>query len=470
MARWEFKLPDIGEGVTEGEIVSWLIKPGEMVKEDQPMVEVMTDKATVTITSPRAGAVVETRGTIGHVVQVHEVLVVFEVDGAGAAAAPEAKNGASSDGPAATAVGDIKESLPGLGAPSPRRGTIPVGPPAPSSAYFNEKPLATPATRKLARDLEVDLKVVPPTGPSGRVTRTDVESFAQNGTSGSHTTPVERRPITDLLPPPPHGAPAATTTQQAPPNDTRGRDAVRITAPTKEQGALEERVPFAGMRRKIATKMAQSKHTAAHFTFVEECEVTALKALRARLKGPAEKEGVKLSFLPFIVKAVVAALKKHPVLNSALDESTNELVYRKYFNIGIAASTDAGLIVPVVKDCDRRSILEIAREISRLSDDAKAGKSKIEDLGGSTFTITSLGAQGGLFATPIINFPEVGILGVHQMKQRPVVKDGQIVVGEVMLLSLSFDHRIVDGHVGAAFAYDIIGFLENPDRLFLEMA
>lgn len=226
---------------------------------------------------------------------------------------------------------------------------------------------------------------------------------------------------------------------------------------------------MAGMRKRIASKMAQSKHTAAHFTFVEECDVTALKALRARLKGPAEASGVKLTFLPFIAKACVAALKKHPILNSALDESTNELVYRKYYNVGIATSTDAGLMVPVVKDCDRRSLLDIAREIDRLGVDAKAGKSKAEDLGGSTFTITSLGAQGGLFATPILNFPEVGILGVHQMKQRPVVRDGQIVVGEVMLLSLSFDHRIVDGHVGAAFAYDIIGYLENPDRLFLEI-
>ena len=216
--------------------------------------------------------------------------------------------------------------------------------------------------------------------------------------------------------------------------------------------------------------MATSKTTAAHFTFVEECDVTALKELRARMKPAAEKAGVKLSFLPFIVKAVVAALKRHPVLNSALDETTNELVFRKYFHIGIAASTDAGLMVPVVKDADRKSLLEIARDIDRLASEARAGKSKVEDLGGSTFTVTSLGAQGGLFATPIINFPEVGILGVHQMKQRPVVKDGQIVVGEVMLLSLSFDHRIVDGHVGAAFAYDIIGFLEDPDRLFLEMA
>ncbi|MEA2749527.1 MAG: hypothetical protein QOI41_3670, partial [Myxococcales bacterium] len=248
------------------------------------------------------------------------------------------------------------------------------------------------------------------------------------------------------------------------------REAVKITAPSAAQGALEERVPFAGLRRKIAAKMSQSVHTAAHFTFVEECDCTQIKALRARLRPAAEKQGVKLTFLPFIVKAVVAALKARPILNSALDESTNELVYRKYYNIGIAASTDAGLIVPVVKDADRKSLLEIARDIERVATDAKNGKSKMEDLQGSTFTITSLGADGGLFATPIINFPEVGILGVHQIKQKPVVKDGQIVIGDVMLLSLSFDHRIVDGHVGAAFAYDIIHYLEDPDRLFLEMA
>ena len=245
---------------------------------------------------------------------------------------------------------------------------------------------------------------------------------------------------------------------------------MKIAAPAGTTAAQEERVPFAGMRRKISNKMAQSVHTAAHFTFVEECDVQALKALRARLKPLGEAQGVKLTFLPFVVKAVVAALKKHAVLNSALDESTNELVYRKYYNIGIAASTDAGLMVPVVKDCDRKSILEIAKEIDRVASDARAGKSKVEDLSGSTFTITSLGTQGGLFATPIINFPEVGILGLHQIKQKPVVRDGQIVVGEVMLLSLSFDHRIVDGHIGAAFAYDIIGYLENPDRLLLEMA
>jgi pyruvate dehydrogenase E2 component (dihydrolipoamide acetyltransferase) len=187
------------------------------------------------------------------------------------------------------------------------------------------------------------------------------------------------------------------------------------------------------------------------------------------LRPIAEKEGVKLTFLPFITKAVVAALQKHPVLNSALDESTNELVYRRYFHIGIAAATDQGLMVPVVRDADRKSILEIAREIDRLAQAAKNGTIAPHELTGSTFTITSLGAQGGLFATPVLNFPEVGILGVHQIKQKPVVRNGQIVIGEIMLLSLSFDHRIVDGHVGAAFAYEIIDYLQEPERLLLEL-
>lgn len=447
MALWEFKLPDIGEGVTEGEVVSWLVEPGDDVTEDQPMVEIMTDKATVTIAAPKAGKIVETRGGVGEVVAVHSVLVVFDVAGGAAQERPKS-NGSSAakdDGPAATAVGDIRESLPGMGAG--RAAAAPVQASA-GGGYFSDKPLATPATRKAARDLGVDLRTVPPTGPQGRVLRKDVEAFAKsagsNGGGGAHPAPTAQ------------GAPA--------------HSAVAIAKPRGGAASeLEERVPFAGMRRKIAQRMQQSTQTAAHFTFVEECDVSAVKELRARLKPQAEKAGVKLTFLPFIVKAVVAALKRHPVLNSALDETTQELVYRKYFDIGIAASTDAGLMVPVVRQADRLSLVEIAREIDRLAADAKAGKAKVEDLGGSTFTITSLGAQGGLFATPVINFPEVGILGVHQIKKRPVVRDDRIVVGEVMLLSLSFDHRIVDGHVGAAFAYDIIDYLENPDRLFLEM-
>ncbi len=450
MARWEFKLPDIGEGVTEGEIVSWLIKAGDMVKEDQPMIEVMTDKATVTITAPKSGTLVELRGKFVEVIAVHAVMVVFEMGGCSAAAsAPVTANGgtnvhAKDDGPAATAVGDIKESLPGMAARAPVAAAQSSGGSGASGAvstYFNDKPLATPATRKLARDMSVDLRQVPPSGPQGRVTRTDVESF-------------KRAPAPAVS--------SARPSAAAPP--------AQAAAPVHiAHGPAEERIPFAGMRRKISQKMAQSVHTAAHFTFVEECDVTRLKDLRARLKAPAEAAGVKLSFLPFIVKATVAALKKHPMLNTALDESTNELVFRKYFHIGIATSTDAGLMVPVVKDADRKSVLEIAKDIDRLAEAARAGKAKLDDLTGSTFTITSLGSQGGLFATPIINFPEVGILGVHQMKQKPVVRDGQIVIGDVMLLSLSFDHRIVDGHIGAAFAYEVIAYLEQPERMFLEM-
>ncbi len=449
MAKWEFKLPDIGEGVTEGEVVSWLV-------------EVMTDKATVTITSPKAGTIAELHGKVGQVVKVHATLVTYDLSNGGAAVAPPAPSvaaeptaksipsGEKEKGPAATAVGDIKEDLPGMSLM--RAAQQPVAAAAASGAvagYFAEKPLATPATRKLARELEVDLKRVPPTGPMGRVTKDDVQKF-KSGAPPAATAHVNGNGV--------HHA-ETLAAKRAP---------VVIAPAPGEAAALEERIPFVGVRRKIAERMAQSTQTAAHFTFVEECDVTGLKAVRDRLKPKAEKQGVKLTPLAFVAKAVVAALVKHPTLNSALDESTNELVVRKYINLGIAASTDAGLMVPVIKDAHQKSILELAREIERLGKGAKEGKLKPQDLSGSTFTITSLGAQGGLFATPIINFPEVAILGVHQMKQKPVVRDGQIVIGEVMLLSLSFDHRIIDGHVGAAFAYDVIHYLEDPDSLLLE--
>jgi pyruvate dehydrogenase E2 component (dihydrolipoamide acetyltransferase) len=474
MARYEFKLPDIGEGVTEGEIVEWHVKAGDQVNEDQPLVEVMTDKATVTIASPKKGKIVETFGAKGQVVKVHSVLVVYDVGGGEAAASAPATAEApkKADGPAATAVGDIKESLPGMGgfvatagrgAPAPvasndnvrsleefRESHVHAG--ADEYRAPNGKALATPATRKLARDLGVDLTRVRPSGDGGRVTKDDVRGFVARQQSGARA------------PAPVQGVPAASNAIAAP-----ARAPISIAPAAGAKGeALEERVPFRGLRRKISEKMHLSKNTAAHFTFVEEVDCTDLKALRERLKPKAESMGVKLSYLPFIVKAVVAALKKHPTLNSALDESTEELVVRKYFNIGIATATEAGLVVPVVKNADKRSIVDIAREIERVATNARNGKSAIEDLQGSTFTITSLGQQGGLFATPIINFPEVAILGVHQMKEKPVVKNGQIVIGNVMLLSLSFDHRIIDGHIGAAFAYEIIGYLQDPDRLMLE--
>ena len=475
MSTFEFKLPDIGEGVMEGEIVSWLVEPGQSVAEDDPMVEVMTDKATVTIGAPKTGTISDLKAGVGDVVEVGSVIVTLDLNGGGAAApakeagttkhaappppepkAPEPKAPAKDDGPAATAVGDIKETLPGTAYyAKPEAHPPEIAASTTTGEIVSERPLATPATRKLARDLDVDLRYVSPTGAGGRVTKDDVKVFASQGaqatTPGTTASPVASAEIRAV-------------------GEAPSRPATKIEAPTAAYEALEERKPFVGLRRKIAERMQMTKNTAAHFTFVEECDVGRLKELRARLKPQAEAAGVKLSFLPFIVKAVVAALKKHPVLNSALDESTNELVYRRYFHIGIAAATDQGLMVPVLKDADRKSILEIAQEIARLGDGARDGTLGRDELSGSTFTITSLGKQGGLFATPVLNHPEVGILGVHQMKQRPVVRDGAIEIGEIMLLSLSFDHRIVDGHVGAAFAYDVIGFLEDPDRLFLEMA
>jgi pyruvate dehydrogenase E2 component (dihydrolipoamide acetyltransferase) len=445
MSNFEFKLPDIGEGVSEGEIVNWLVKVGDTVAQDQDMVEVMTDKATVTIGAPKAGRVSELRAAQGDVVPVGQVLVVLSLDGAGAAepapsaaasppAAPAkqaAPAAASVAAPApvqetkASAVGDIKETLPGM---------------ANTAGYFEENPLAAPATRKLARELGVDLRHVPPSGSGGRVSAEDVKAFAARPSTSSGRAAVGAGA-------PPAAAPAA---------------------PVVSTGA-DQRVPIRGIRKRVFESMARSKHTAAHFTYVEECECSALIAARNRAKEFAEREGVKLNYLPFIVKAVVQALKRHPMLNTVVDDSALEMIHKGGFDLGIAAATDAGLIVPVLRNADRLSLVEIAREIDRLASEARAGKTRREDLGGSSFTITSLGKLGGLFATPVVNYPEVAILYIPEMKKMPVVKNDQLAVGHVLHLSLSFDHRIIDGHVGAAFAQEVVSYLENPERLLLEL-
>ncbi len=466
MARYEFKLPDIGEGVTEGEIVNWLVAVGDQVTADQEMIEVMTDKATVTIGSPKAGKIVELRGGAGDVVPVGGVLVVYDLVGEGeqpAAGKPEqapagdgrrAEQAAdakkSDEGPVASAVGDIKETLPGMGGQSKPRAAA-VAAPA-SGGYFNERPLAAPATRKLARERGVDLRHVPASGAAGRTTQEDLERFLA-------------------------AAPSAGAAAQAP-SQSSGASAAMVQArapitiaPTQTADArlTDERIPLRGVRKRIFENMARSKHTAAHFTYVDEVLADSLIELRSRLKPLAAEQGVKLTYLPFIVKAVVAALKSHPALNCVFDESTSEMVLRKTYDIGIAAATEAGLMVPVLRGADRLSILQLARELDRLGSAARDGKLKQDDFGGSSFTITSLGRVGGLFATPIINYPEVAILGVHEMKRKPVVRGAEIVIGHEMLLSLSFDHRIIDGHVGAAFAAEIVALLQDPDRLMLEM-
>lgn len=465
MSNFEFKLPDIGEGVTEGEIVNWLIKEGDSVREDQEMVEVMTDKATVTIGAPKAGRVVRLGGKIGEIVPVGQVLVVIDLAGGGAAqpvatapAAPTTPSPAKKDeGPAATAVGDIRETLPGMAAFASKKPAAAPAPSAGNGGYFNDKPLAAPATRKLAREMGVDLRHVAPSGPASRVTREDVERHAVRAKAPA---PLIQMPVAEV------SVHHAVTV--VPEGEPRSVKKPEIVGPPRVAG--DQRVPLRGLRKRIYENMARSKHTAAHFTYVDECDVGALKALRDRTRAFAERDGVKLTFLPFIVKAVVAALKRFPALNCLVDDTAGEMVLKGNYDVGVAAATEAGLIVPVVRNADRLSIIEIAAELERLAADARVSKSKKEDLGGSSFTITSLGKLGGLFATPIVNYPEVAILGVHEMKRRPVVKGDQIVIGEVMLLSLSFDHRIIDGHVGAAFAQEIIGLLEEPERLLVTMA
>ncbi len=481
VARYQFRLPDIGEGVTEGEVVAWHVKAGDRVVEDEPMVEVMTDKATVVIGAPKSGKVVELLADVGDVVKVGAVLVVIDT-GNGARVAPGARASqmtaemtadpqpegmtratAADPSPTQPASGERSEQRPSpepaqstaagsaagsasaqagqavAAQPRAGEGHAPVRQLRPSSS--GERPaggkvLATPATRKLAQELGVDLSLVEPSGPGRRVTKQDVLAYAERLKQGPAAGPEV-------------AAPSPQASDLSDPSDQ-----------------LDQRVPFVGMRRKIAERMQASKNTAAHFTFVEECEADALMALRERLRDQAEAQNIDLNYLPFVVKATVAALQAHPILNSTLDTETNELVIRNQYHIGIATATEEGLVVPVIRDADKLGLLEIAAEIDRLAAAARRNELAISELTGSTFTVTSLGKLSGLFATPVINLPNVGILSIHRIKQKPVVRDGQIAVGNIMLLSLSFDHRIVDGQTGAAFAYDVIHYLEDTSLLF----
>jgi pyruvate dehydrogenase E2 component (dihydrolipoamide acetyltransferase) len=392
---YQFLLPDIGEGVVEAEILQWFVKPGDSVVEDQPLAEVMTDKATVTIPSPRRGVVTRLLWKEGEIAKVHHVLVEMDVEGG----TPETP-GAPSVAPGAPRTAPVQAVLrPSLGVSG--RG----------------KAIAAPAVRALARELDVDLPAVRGTGPGGRVTKEDVR--AQAATNGA---------VAD--------------------------------------GSVEV-VPVRGLRRRIAEKMAVSKRTAAHFTFVEQVDATELVAIKERMSRAAP-EGVKITFLPFVLKAVVAALQKFPQLNASFDEARGEIHRKRWYDLGIAAETERGLTVPVVRRVDRRSILDLAREIARLGADSRAGRLRPEDVSNSTFTVTSLGALGGMFATPVINFPEVAILGVHRIRPTPVVRDGQVVVRDVLYLSLTSDHRVVDGGEAARFTYEVIRHLEDPSLLHLE--
>lgn len=405
---FEFRLPDVGEGVVEGEIIKWHVKPGQPVKEDDPLVEVMTDKATVMIPSPRKGIILETRGEEGSVVKVGAVLLVLDT-GDGAAAAP-ATQALKAEAPVAVAKAPVQGETKSAG-----------------------RALATPAIRKMAQDMDIEINSVSGTGPGGRVTKEDLLAYADARKREPAAAP----------------APAASRTVFT------GKEEV-------------EEIPFRGLRKKVAEKMVQSKFTAVHYTYVDEVDVTELVKLRENLLKLAVDQGLKLTYLPFIMMAIVAGLKKYPLLNSSLDEQKGKIILKKYYHLGLGVATPDGLTVVVIKHADRKSIFELAREITRLSQDARENKVTLEDLKGSTFTITSLGPLGGMFATPVVNYPEVAIVGVHKIEQRPVVMNGQIVIRDRMYLSLSFDHRVVDGAVGAEFCAYVKQFLESPSLLFMQ--
>ncbi len=442
---FSFKLPDIGEGVQEGEIVRWLKAEGDSVEEDEPFVEVMTDKATVELTSPRQGTIGKLYFQEGDIAQVGQVIADID-DAGGNSKADEASAEVevTEKEPEAQKEEKTLFELPKESAKASKRiarrsagAASTVSVPQVPDGY---KATAAPAVRRYAREKEVDINQVLGSGPNGRVVREDIDLFLAGGTA----------------------APAAGEAV-GPAFDYSG---VKYSL----HPDLEERVPLRGLRRTISKAMARSMYTAPHFTYVAEVDADKLVELREQAKSHAEARGVKMTFLPFIVKAAVAALKQHPDVNVALDEVEQEIVKKSYYNIGIATATDAGLIVPVVHDADKKNMFDIAGEIADLSERTRGMKAKPEELSGSTFTITSLGKIGGVLATPIINYPEVAIMGVHELKQVPVVKNGEIAIGWRMNLSFSFDHRIVDGYNGALFANTLIKYLEDPSLLLLETA
>lgn len=425
--EFEFRLPDIGEGVVEGEIVKWLVQDGDAVTEDQPIVEIMTDKATVEIPSPKSGTITRRFWSEGQVCPVGQALVLI-AGAAGGTIAPGLE-GAMAEGPL------VQEQA----APSLRSGA--ASSPAANGGVRaeGERVLAAPATRKLAREWGIEIQAVAGSGPHGRVTREDVEAF-RTGTFSVRpaTLPVAAAPI--------------------------------VPASAVAGGAGDERRPLRGLRRKIAEKMVQSAFTAPHVTTFDEVDLTALVAMRQRIRPKAEALGVKLSYMPFFVKAVVAALRQFPTFNASLDDTTQELVIKRDIHIGFAAATDNGLLVPVIKNADRKSLLEIGREMAEIAERTRAGKATSEELSGSTFTISNVGSIGGLFATPIINHPEVAILGVNKLQKRPVVsEDGSIEARDMMYLGLSFDHRVNDGAEAVQFLNAVVGYLKDPEALFLTL-
>lgn len=434
----DVKLPELGEGVTEGELVKWLVKSGDSVKADQAIAEVLTDKATVEVPTPAAGVVKDLKFKTGDVVKVGSVMITLEAGGAAPTASAPA--GASREIPASAHANFAAASAPAPAA----RATAPAGASAHPGIFppvADSKVLATPATRRLAREMNIDINGLSGSGLAGRVTREDV--LSAKGSAGSVSSGSSASATTTLgIPKPSYQGPA---------------------------GAAEERVPLIGIRKKIAENMQRSKHVIPHFTIMDEAKVDAMVALRESLKDYAEKNGTKITYLPIVMKALIATIREFPMFNASIDDAAGEIVYKKYFNLGFAADTPNGLVVPVIKNADQKTIMEISKEIMDLSKRARDGKLKPDEMKGATITVTNIGSIGGTYATPVINHPEVAILGMYKIDEKPVIKNGQLAAIKVMNYTMTADHRLIDGAVAARFLAAFIARIENPGRLLVEL-
>ncbi len=440
----DVKLPELGEGVTEGELVKWLVKPGDTVKPDQPIAEVMTDKATVEVPTPVAGVVKDLKFKVGEMIAVEKVLLTLDGTSAGASA------------PAVNTAAATPASRPAQPAARPGSATAQASPasnlhmaatansPTIYPPVADSKVLATPSTRRLAREMGVDINQVPGSGLAGRVTREDV--VTNNGGGGATT-----------------GAGMDTYSAKAP-------FKMPMPAYNGPGGVMEERVPLIGIRRKIAENLQMAKHIIPHFTLMDEAEVTELVQMRESLKEFAEKSGVKITYLPFVMKALISTIRNFPMFNASIDDNAKEIVYKKYFNLGFAADTPNGLVVPVIKNADQKSILEISHEIIELSKKARDGKLKSEDMKGATITVTNIGSIGGTYATPIINHPEVAILGMYKITDKLFLKpDGSVGSAKQMNFTITADHRLIDGAVAANFLKAFIQKIQKPGHLMMDL-
>jgi pyruvate dehydrogenase E2 component (dihydrolipoamide acetyltransferase) len=415
----EFKLPDVGEGMHEGEIIQWLIKEGDAVKQDQPIVEVQTDKVNAELTAPAAGVVKKIFFSVGDIVEVGTT--IFTIQEENDVSVPDT---------------DISEEENQVG----QSGDVNVNAEHITTKHHHQavRALATPFVRQMAREMKIDIEKVKGSGPAGRITESDLKQFKEND---------------------------SFTRENAKQHDDKtGQELAPIMGNERE-----ERIPLKGIRKKIAEHMVKSVSTIPHVTHVDELEMDRLKEFKNQLKEYSDDKDIKLTFLPFFVKAIVIALKEFKTLNASIDERTNEIILKNYYHIGIATNTNEGLIVPVIKHADQKTIFQLADEIRQLATQAREGKLSIDQITGSTFTISNVGPIGGMHATPIINYPEAAILALHKMEHRMVVRDLEGVIRLMMNMSLSFDHRLIDGVTAVQFTNKIKELLENPIRLVVEM-